>query len=158
LHADSEPHADSLAAISQAVARGAEGGYFRFKFIGQPSWWKKPLERLILWRTRLGGIPYGDQGLFVRRDAYRDTGGFCHQPLFEEVTLVKNLRSRGHFRALRLPIGVASRRWERDGWCYRSLSNRSLAIRYLLGVPAERLAKRYEGTPSPAATDRSRNH
>ena len=154
LHADAEPRADSLTAISNAITDGAEGGYFRFEFVGEPALWKRLLERLILWRTRLGGIPYGDQGIFARRDAYREAGGFAHQPLFEEVELVKSLRARGHFRALALPIGVAARRWERDGWCHRSLKNRSLAIRYLLGAPAERLAERYDST---VMTDRDAN-
>ena len=154
LHADAEPHPDSLGEISQAVDRGAEGGYFRFMFLGEPTWRKALLERLINLRTRAGGIPYGDQGIFVRADAYFEAGGFAHQPLFEEVTLVKNLRSRRHFRARSLPIGVAARRWERDGWWYRSLTNRSLAIRYLFGVPAERLAEQYEGT---AVTNKSAN-
>ena len=152
LHADAEPHADSLTAISAAIDDGADGGYFRFRFVGKPAWWKRVLERLTNWRTQLGGIPYGDQGIFASRAAYLEAGGFAHQPLFEEVALVKNLRAKGHFRALPLPIGVAPRRWERDGWCYRSLANRSLAIRYLLGTPAERLAERYEGT---AVTDRN---
>ncbi len=146
LHADAEPHLDSLSEISQAVERGAEGGYFRFMFLGEPMWWKALLARLINLRIQFGGIPYGDQGLFVRREAYVEAGGFAHQPLFEEVALVKNLKRRGHFRGLALPIGVAARRWERDGWWYRSLTNRSLAIRYLLGVPAERLAQHYERT------------
>lgn len=154
LHADAEPHPDSLGEISQAVERGADGGYFRFMFLGGPTWWKTLLARLINLRTRVGGIPYGDQGIFVRGDAYFEAGGFAHQPLFEEVTLVKKLRSRRHFRELALPIGVAARRWEHDGWWYRSLSNRGLAIRYLLGVPAERLAKHYEEV---AVTNKSAN-
>ena len=143
LHADSEPHADSLTTISHTIANGAEGGYFRFKFAGAPAWWKRLLECLIFLRTRLGGIPYGDQGIFARRTAYRDVGGFPHQSLFEEVALVKNLRARAQFRAIDLPIGVAPKRWERDGWCRRSLANRGLAIRYALGTPAEQLAERY---------------
>ena len=146
LHADAEPHSDSLGEISQAVERGADGGYFRFLFLGKRTWWKALLERLINLRTRVGGIPYGDQGIFVRRKTYFEAGGFTHQPLFEEVVLVRNLRRRGHFLALALPIGVAARRWERDGWWYRSLTNRALAIRYLLGVPAERLAEHYQQT------------
>ncbi len=146
LHADAGPDADSLREIALAVGGGTEGGYFRFKFRGEPAWWKTLLERLTNLRTKLGGIPYGDQGIFVRRDTYTETGGFAQQPLFEEVALVKNLRSRGHFHELALPIGVAARRWERDGWCHRSLANRGLAIRYLLGAPAERLAEHYDGS------------
>ena len=123
-------------------------------FLGKPAWWKVLLARLINLRIRLGGIPYGDQGIFVRRDVYIESGGFASQPLFEEVALVKTLRSRGHFHALALPIGVAARRWERDGWWYRSLTNRSLAIRYLLGASAERLAEYYEQT---SVTDKNAN-
>lgn len=154
LHADAEPHNESLLTISNAITDGAEGGYFRFEFAGRPLWWKRLLQQLIQWRTRLGGIPYGDQGLFVHRDAYSEAGGFNHQPLFEEVALIKNLRARGHFLPLALPIGVAPRRWERDGWCRRSLMNRSLAVRYILGSPAEQLAARYDGT---VVTDRNAN-
>jgi len=143
LHVDSEPHVDSLTTISHAIANGAEGGYFRFKFTGASAWWKRLLECLIFLRIRLGGIPYGDQGIFARRTAYRDIGGFPHQSLFEEVTLVKNLRARGQFRAIDLSIGVTPKRWERDGWCRRSLANRDLAIRHVLGTPAEQLAERY---------------
>ncbi len=154
LHADAEPHSDSLGEISQAVERGADGGYFRFLFLGKRTWWKALLERLINLRTRVGGIPYGDQGIFVRRKTYFEAGGFTHQPLFAEVVPVRNLRKRGHFLALALPIGVAARRWERDGWWYRSLTNRSLAIRYLLGASAERLAEYYEQT---SVTDKNAN-
>ena len=154
LHADAEPHPDSLHEILRAVEQGAEGGYFRFTFLGEPAWWKALLGHLINLRTQAGGIPYGDQGIFVRREAYFEGGGFAHQPLFEEVDLVRELRSRGHFRALALPIGVAARRWERDGWWHRSLANRGLAFRYQLGVPAERLAQHYEGT---AETNRKTN-
>ena len=149
LHADAEPDTGSLSEISRALNEGAEGGYFRFSFHGESTWRKRLLARLINLRTRLGGIPYGDQGIFVSREAYIEAGGFASQPLFEEVTLVKTLRSRGHFHALALPIGVAARRWERDGWWYRSLTNRGLAIRYLLGAPAERLAEYYERTTVP---------
>jgi rSAM/selenodomain-associated transferase 2 len=144
LHADSEPHEDSLEEIAKIVAADANGGYFRFTFSGPRTWWKSLLAVLINLRAKLGGMPYGDQGIFVRRDAYFDAGGFALQPLFEEVTLVKNLRNRGHFAALELPIGVATRRWENDGWWYRSVTNRTLALRYLFGVPVEELAKKYE--------------
>ena len=67
---------------------------------------------------------------------------------------MNTLKRRGHFLALALPIGVTARRWERDGWWYRSLTNRGLAIRYMLGVPAQRLAHHYEGT---AVTNKSSN-
>ncbi|MGI9257596.1 MAG: TIGR04283 family arsenosugar biosynthesis glycosyltransferase [Gammaproteobacteria bacterium] len=149
LHADAGPHRDSLPAITAAIDKGAVGGFFGFRLGGRTAWWKPLLNLLTTLRVRLGGTPYGDQGLFATRAAYENAGGFAPQPLFEEVTLVKSLRRQGHFFALALPIEVAARRWERDGWLSRSLSNRILALRYRLGASAEHLAKRYERVAVP---------
>lgn len=147
LHADTEPPADGLAAIAAAIASGASGGCFAFRFQGPRTWYKRLLEALIALRIRCGGVAYGDQGLFVSRGAYRDSGGFADQALFEEVGLVQALRSRGRFRALAEPIGVATRRWERDGWLRRTVQNRWLALRYALGTPPAELALAYRRGP-----------
>lgn len=40
-------------ALRQAVAEGANGGYFAFRFSGQPGWQGRLLERLVDWRNRL---------------------------------------------------------------------------------------------------------
>ena len=148
LHADATPGPSSLGDIAAAVAGGADGGHFRFAFSGSPKRRKAAIEWLTNLRVRLGGIPYGDQGIFVRRDIYLECGGFPHQPLFEEVALVRNLRSRGRFRALATPIGVSPRRWERDGWIRRSLNNRYLALAYARGQTAHRAAARYDPSGS----------
>lgn len=144
LHADAAPGPSCLGDIAGAVAGGAEGGHFTFTFSGSPMRRKAAIEWLTNLRVRLGGIPYGDQGIFVRRDIYLECGGFPHQPLFEEVALVRKLRSRGRFRALAAPMGVSPRRWERDGWVRRSLNNRLLALAYACGQTAHRVAARYD--------------
>jgi len=149
MHADVLPPADGLEAIASAFAKGVESGCFRFEFQGDRSWYKDLLAWLTGLRIRLGGIPYGDQGLFVRRDSYLECGGFPHEPLFEEVRLVKRLRKRGTFRPLAQSVAVSTRRWERDGWWTRTWHNRWLALCHMLGVPADRLANSYrriEGT------------
>jgi len=142
LHADAEPHADGVALIRGRHRDGAPGGFFVFRFTGPETWYKRLLARLINYRSRYG-IPYGDQGLFVARNAYDAVGGFADTPLFEEVPLVRELRRRGSFAPVAATIGVSPRRWERDGWLQRSLGNRILALAYTLGVPPHRLARRY---------------
>lgn len=143
VHADATPWPHSLQAITAALAEGAEGGCFRFRFQGEATWYKQLIAWLVAIRVRCGGVPYGDQGLFAHREAYLECGGFPHQPLFEEVPLVKCLRRRGTFRLLPESIGVSTRRWERDGWLVRTARNRWLALCYGLGVPAERLSHAY---------------
>ena len=119
------------------------GGYLRFRFQGAPTIGKRLLAAAINLRSRIG-VPYGDQGLFATREAYAQTGGFPHQPLFEEVAVVKSLRRQGPFVALPLPIGVDPRRWERDGWLKRTLRNRWLALRYACGARPIQLAASYQ--------------
>ncbi len=143
VHADADPDPHCLEHIDEAIAAGAEAGCFRFRFRGSDTWMSRFLEVCIAWRIRCGGIAYGDQGLFVRRDIYELCGGHVDQPLFEEVRLVRAARARGRFRILATGIGVCARRWERDGWLTRTLHNRWLAIRYMLGAPADRLAQAY---------------
>lgn len=151
LHADAELDGQPLAALGQAVADGAAGGYFAFRFSGQPGWQGRLLERLVDWRTQLG-VPYGDQGLFALRSAYLAVGQHAPWPLFEEVPLVEGLRDYGDFRRIDQGLRVSPRRWERDGWWRRSLRNRLLALGFALGVAPQRLARLYAGRPRKQAT------
>ncbi len=152
LHADSEPARESAQLIRAHIADGNIGGYFKFNFTGTRRWYKSLLEIGINLRATLG-IPYGDQGLFARQDCYCNAGGFPPAPLFEEVRLVQQLRLQGCFAALPLAIGVATRRWDRDGWLRRSMINRMLALKFMLGVPPERLARSYRSKFHSDGTD-----
>lgn len=147
LHADAEPAHDAIDVIRTTIVAGAIGGFFRFRFSGQPTWYKSALAWLINQRSRIG-VPYGDQGLFIDRTTYIALGGFADEPLFEEVPLVRAARDRGHFAAVPAAIGVSPRRWERDGWLRRTLGNRLLAIGYMIGISPRRLARRYDRTSS----------
>jgi rSAM/selenodomain-associated transferase 2 len=143
VHADAHVPKGAFVAIAAAMREGAESGCFRFAFQGPPTWYKRALASLVALRVRCGGMAYGDQGIFARRDVYHELGGFAEWPLFEEVRLVRRLRARGTFRVLPPAIGVATRRWERDGWLRRTLHNRWLALRFALGERPEALAARY---------------
>ncbi len=142
LHADARPSVRSLPAIMESVAAGSIGGYFRFRLSGPRYWGKPAFETLVRMRGQIG-TPYGDQGIFVRADAYEDNGGFDRQPLFKEVRLIRSVRRRGRFSALTVPLEVSSRRWETHGWILVSLQNRLFAIAHALGASPERLAKLY---------------
>ncbi len=152
LHADAEPPEDGVGLIRASHLAGATGGYFTFRFAGQPTWYKRALAQLINWRTRFG-TPYGDQGLFAGRATYDAVGGFADTPLFEEVPLVRALRAHGEFTRVPAAIGVSPRRWERDGWLRRSAGNRLLALAYMAGVPPRRLARRYQPLGPVALAD-----
>lgn len=145
VHADCEPHRQAARALRAAVADGAVGGYFRFRFGGGRSALKRFLEACIAWRCRVAMV-YGDQGIFVTRAAYDASPGIGPQPLFEEVALVRALKATGRFVALALPITVSERRWQREGLVRRTLRNRALALGFMLGVDTDILARWYRAT------------
>lgn len=140
LHADAQLSIDPVTAISNALAQGAIGGYFRF---AKPHAWQAViLESAIALRCRFG-VPYGDQGIFINRSVYQQIGGHASWPLFEEVPLVQSARRCGKFLALSEPVFVDSRRWRRDGWWRRTWHNRKLAWHFMCGVTPQELAAKY---------------
>lgn len=153
LHADAHLERHALAGIRRVVDAGADGGYFAFRFIDTHDWQGRLIECLVGWRNRIG-VPYGDQGIFARRDAYFQAGQHAAWPLFEEVPLVKGLRRQGLFCRVESGLRVSARRWKRDGWWRRSLRNRLLALGFMLNVSPFRLAKLYSGSPSAGAASK----
>jgi glycosyltransferase involved in cell wall biosynthesis len=140
LHPDGSPDPDAIQAIIESVDSGASGGCFTFRFNGRPRPIKTLLERCIAWRVRFG-LPDFEHGVYVTREAFDVCGGFAATPLFEEVPLLKGLQRQGRFDVLTLAILVSDRRWQRDGWLMRTLSNRLLAFGFALGIPPARLAR-----------------
>jgi rSAM/selenodomain-associated transferase 2 len=142
LHADNRLPPDPIGAMERSLEQGAVGGYFRFRFDTPRARAALLLEPAIAFRCRFG-VPYGDQGLFMAREAYFNAGGHSPWPLFEEVSLVRGVRRLGRFLPLREPIFVDPRRWHRDGWWRRTWVNRNLALAFARGVAPEKLAARY---------------
>ena len=93
-------------------------------------------------RTRLFGLPYGDQGLLVRKGLYDKVGGHPPQPLMEDVALARRLR--GRLRGLGAEAVTSAERYRRDGWLRRGWRNLSTLALYGAGASPERLARRYE--------------
>ncbi|SUZ64500.1 uncharacterized protein METZ01_LOCUS17354 [marine metagenome] len=118
------------------------GGSFRF-VLDAENWQARLLERGVGWRVRWLDLPFGDQGLFVRRDVFEAMGGYKSWPLMEDVDIVRRLRQRGRLWHSALPIRVSPRRWRRDGWFLRSAGNLCLLMLYLAGMSPERLARIY---------------
>jgi GT2 family glycosyltransferase len=90
-------------------------------------------------RVALLGLPYGDQALFVRRDAFAALGGYADLPIMEDVDLVQRLRRTGRLHRSALAATTSARRWERDGWLRRTARHLTLILLYFCGVEPVRL-------------------
>jgi rSAM/selenodomain-associated transferase 2 len=119
------------------------GGSFAFG-LDSRAWQARLWEIGVTWRVRLFNLPYGDQGIFVRRQVFDRLKGFAPIPLMEDVEFVGRLKHTGRLRHLKAQLTTSARRWERDGWVRRSARNLSLLTLYYCGVPPAHLARLYE--------------
>jgi rSAM/selenodomain-associated transferase 2 len=145
VHADSRLPNGWLS-VFEALDREASppmAGSFQFRLTSD-AWQARWLERLVDIRTRWLGLPYGDQGIFVRREVFQEIGGFRPIPLMEDVELVRRVRRIGRLRHLNVGLETSARRWVDEGWWRRSARNLATMLLYLVGVSPERLAKRYD--------------
>ncbi|TVR64613.1 MAG: glycosyltransferase [Candidatus Competibacteraceae bacterium] len=143
LHADSVPPADAIQQIRAALANpNRHWGRFDVRLSGrQPL--LRVVETLMNLRARWTGIATGDQGVFVRRAAFEQVGGFPAIPLMEDIALSRRLRRRGWPVRLRPRLHTSSRRWERDGILRTILLMWRLRLAYFLGADPARLARSY---------------
>ena len=141
LHADSQMPSGWVDAILHAPPP-AVGGWFRFA-LDDEAWQARLIERGTRWRVRLLRLPYGDQGVFVRRSAFVQLGGFQDLPFLEDVEFVRRLVRAGPVVELALPLVTSARRWRRDGWFRRSTANMAIVALYFAGVSPARLARWY---------------
>jgi rSAM/selenodomain-associated transferase 2 len=143
LHADSSLPDGWFHAIADADrCPDVVGGWFRLR-LDADAWQARVIERLAGWRVRIFHLPYGDQGIFVRREIFEALGGYRELPLMEDVDFVRRLVRAGNVLEPRLVITTSARRWLRDGWFRRSARNLALVVLYGAGVSPHRLARWY---------------
>lgn len=104
-------------------------------------WW------LILFdlRSRSTFLPYGDQGMAVRREIFEEVGGFPEIPLMEDVAFANRCRKRGTIRRLPLEITTTARRVEQRP-LKTTLMLMLFPTLYRFGVSPDTLARWY-GNP-----------
>jgi rSAM/selenodomain-associated transferase 2 len=144
LHADTRLErgwAEGVAGFLGDPANRERAGYFRLRF-DAPGAAPRRLERLVAWRCRLLGLPYGDQGLLISRRLYDTIGGFRPMPLMEDVDLVRRL-GRRRLVPLDADAVTSAERYRRAGYAARALRNLLCLCLYGLGVPPRLILRLY---------------
>ena len=119
VHADSGLDADALEAVAQwSMTRERGLGYLDLAFLNDGPW----LTRLNAFganlRSRLFGLPYGDQGLCVSARDFHQLGGFREDlARGEDLDFIVRARSSG-LPATRIAgmIRTSARRYRDRGW------------------------------------------
>ncbi len=143
LHADSLLPPNFTRTISKTLAKeGVVAGSFRFKS-DHNSFGMRCLEGMINLRAGLFGVPYGDQGIFLKKKLFFTLGGFPEIPIMEDYELVKSLRSLGTIAQVQDAVITSARRWQKLGILRTTWINQKIIVAYHLGVPLETLKKWY---------------
>ncbi len=141
LHADVRMPPAARGAFSELVNdEHSEAAVWRFA-IDAPGAWFRIVEFGAFLRDAMGGLPYGDQGLLVRRRVFEDAGGFPEIPIMEDVALVRAIRRKARLERLSASLVASARRWHQEGPYRTWFRNIALISAYLAGVSPHRLAR-----------------
>jgi len=145
LHADTTLPAGAMEHITAVMGDGRyAGGAFDLSILSKNAWLR--LVALVgSLRSRITRIPYGDQGIFVRREVFQALDGFRDIPIMEDVDFMRRLKARRHrIHITGMKAGTSPRRWEEEGYVFGTLRNWTLMVFYLLGMKPEKLARFYK--------------
>lgn len=145
LHGDSRLPFGYLAHVEAALAQdGVAAGAFRLAFDDvRPS--LRLIEQSANWRAAYQACPYGDQGLFMRRETFRRMGGFREMPVMEDCDMARRLRIEGRIAIVPAPVITSARRYLRHGSFRVALMHKQLALAWRLGIDPSRLSRWREG-------------
>jgi len=115
LHADTLPPFNFTSLIEKKMKNPeVVGGWFDVSFDVR-GWQFSLISRCMNMRARMTGIATGDQGIFVRREAFEAIGGYPDWDLMEDVELSRRLKRYGTMVSLRERVTTSARRWQQDG-------------------------------------------
>ena len=143
LHADSRISGASFGKRLQAMEHGQRvGGAFSLS-IESELWSLKLISRLATLRSRYLHLVYGDQAIFVRREAFHAMGGFTPLPICEDLDFFRRLKRQGPVVLLGEKAVTSARRWLAEGVFFTTLRNIVIASLFLLGFPPKILSRWY---------------
>jgi len=146
LHADAEVPLESLDEIGR-IMRNPEvsGGFFRIRLPAAPAVYRLT-DGFAHYAGLLLRMRCGDHGIFCRRTAFVETGGFPDVPLMEDVEFFRRLRRCGRVVYSNKRIKASPRRYKTIGPIRLTFAYGSIATLYLFGVSLAALARIYRRT------------
>lgn len=135
LHADSQLPSGCLENIQAAASDPAlAGGCFRLHTSGRRLLYRVT-DSLGNLGVHLFGIALGDHGIFCRRSAFDQIGGYPKLALMEDAHFYEALARYGRVRQLRPFIATSARTYERHGPLRTTLSYATILALHVLRAP-----------------------
>ena len=133
LHADCILSREDILKVRQIFDSGKfVGGAFQIRLLSDKFTYRW-LEMGINFRSKAFKLPYGDQGLFVKRSIFEKLGGFREMPVCEDLDFVYHLRRKyGEIAILNGRISSSVRTWKNRGIFRTSFRNQLLLYSYMI--------------------------
>src|SRR6266699_6345728 len=145
VHVDAEVPKECLAEIARVLDdRTVAGGYFRIRLPPDPVY--RLTDTFAHYAGLLLRMRCGDHGMFCRRTAFVNVGGFPEVPLMEDVEFFRRLHRYGRVAHSAKRIVVSPRRYEAIGPARLTFAYGFIATLYIFGIPPSMLAPIYERT------------
>lgn len=144
LHADSRLEKSALENLVKNMneKQNKIGGCFKLKIESE-----HPLLRFISWSSNLRAkylkLIFGDQGIFIRKKAFQEIGGFPEIEIMEDWEFSKKMAAYGSLEFQEDKIYTSARRWEKNGVLKTFFLMHKIKILYILGVNPKKLKKIY---------------
>ena len=153
LHADTRLPDSFPGDIAETLVRpGTACGAFRLG-IDQASRTIRTIIYFANLRARFLQLPYGDQAIFMTRDAFHRVSGYPDLPIMEDFTLIRNMRQFGKIRLANSSAMTHARRWKDHGPWRTVLRNQAIILIWYFGFPLNRIAKKYNLDRESKAND-----
>ncbi|MGI0483166.1 TIGR04283 family arsenosugar biosynthesis glycosyltransferase [Geminocystis sp. CENA526] len=108
---------------------------------------KKPifrlLEMMVNARSNYLSLPYGDQGIFLKKEVFEQLGKYQDIAIMEDFELVKKAQKYGKIYIAKSAVTTSSRRWNKLGIIKTTLINQLIIMGYYLKISPEKLALFY---------------
>lgn len=141
LHADCKPPRNFPDVIRRQLSiQNISAGSFSYTIDDQ-----NPIYRWIEWwarqKARINRMPYGDHGLFVRKDIFFRAGCFPEIEVCEDIAVVQNLKKMGKIVIVPEKIYASSRCFKQSGIIKSFCIYWTIALLYMAGVSTRRLGR-----------------
>jgi len=146
LHADTQLPENYPQLVQETLAnRKTVAGAFQLK-INSKNFLLRIIEKGVNARSRFLQMPYGDQGIFLKKETFDNSGGFPLLPIMEDFQLIQNLRKRGKIQLASASVLTSARRWEKLGVIQTTLINQIVILGYFFGVSPTELRQWYSNS------------
>ena len=144
IHADTKLEEGWIKTVNNFIKNprnSNNAAYFRLGFNDQNSAARR-LEKITEWRCRFLKMPYGDQGLLIKRSLYNLVGGYQPMVIMEDVDLIRRLKP---YKLIPLPVTAitSANRYSKNGYLIRSARNLLCLTLYYLGIPIKLIHRIY---------------